>query len=377
MAVVAVGHGVLVSVPVEVQQRPGTHRAGEGSLPEGVAFEVVAEGDVIEAPLHALLAEGAVALVEEQRVGPPLPGKAHARGDEEVQVAVVVQVAVLSAPGPERLEPRSLALVLEVAAPVVHQQRVAVDHDAVLRQRLEQHQVLGAEVVVEEPEGRGVAHGRADVLEREVHVHPHVRVHVDDEDVQVQIVVVVEDRHAHGAVARVRAALAGLVDEAGAAMVHQDGVLAVHVGDHQIGEAVPVEVSRRHVAAPARVVQAHRLALVDEAPVPLVAVEAVSLPLLQPVVQAQAGAGEVAALGIFLPRGELAHVDHVQIEIPIVVCVEEGRRAAVADVSQPCPHGVVFEGAVAPVAQQQVAAPVRGDEQVGVAVVVHVGEAAP
>ncbi len=169
----------------------------------------------------------------------------------------------------------------------------------------------------------------------------------------------------------------GAVNEALAAFVLQVVVVPLHVEDVEVGPEVAVPVDQAGVAGPALVRDAGRLGHVGEAELPGVAVEARELGAVGEVVAREGvGAADVGAAAADLLGRVLADVDQEDVEQAVAVVVEEDRPRGVADVAQARLRGDVLELALAVVLVEDVALAHGGDVEVGVAVVVHVGEGA-
>src|SRR5947209_6245643 len=103
LVVEVVDHDVKPAGPGEVGDR-GAPRAADGLLAVDRLGQCDPPGRRLDAEGGGHVAERAVALVHHQAVGPVVERVAHARRDEDVEVAVVVEVALGDAPRPEGLQ---------------------------------------------------------------------------------------------------------------------------------------------------------------------------------------------------------------------------------------------------------------------------------
>ena len=197
------------------------------------------------------------AVVELHRIDHVAFRVVHPGRDEDVVVAVGIEVADARSPRAVVLDVDGVGDLVEPAGTVLLEERVAPDarlavaaeFDRPLHRRLHLARGVGADHVA------------------------HVGVHVGDEDVQAAVVVEVEDLDAHRAPRRPREDLAALLDEARAADVLVVLIVAQHVQHVQIGPAVVVHVDHARVARPREILQAGALRHVHEAVAALVVIE--------------------------------------------------------------------------------------------------------
>ena len=173
---------------------------------------------------------------------------------EEIFVAVRVEVADAEPPWPVVLDVERVGNLGEAAAAVVVIQGIAPHVVAVGSQRLRRRTML-------RPQLRLLQLGNVFLKRLAIH---HVGVHVGHEDVHGTVVVVVEHADAHGAEGRTRKQLAAAADEALPAAVLVVLVVPLHVEHVEVHPAVPVDVERMGVAAPARVGQSGLLGYVGK-----------------------------------------------------------------------------------------------------------------
>ncbi len=172
-------------------------------------------------------------VVEQQRVDAVAERVVHARGDEDVLVAVGVEVADADAPGPVVLEPEFIGSLDEAAVALVVPEGVA-------------EQVV-ARVL---KEALGVLDDRLRHFFFGTDLGGHVGVHVGEEEVEVAVVVEVEGLDAHGAPGRLWKHPRRLGGEAAALVVHVVVIVALHAGDVQVRIAVALKVDDGRVTAP-------------------------------------------------------------------------------------------------------------------------------
>ena len=122
-----VGDDVEVAVVLYVQEGDGPGAAGERGVADvGPGDRLPARGG-FDTKLPGPLDESAVPLIHKELVGPVEVRVAHARGDEEVQVRIVVEVPRGDPPGPPGLEAGSVRDLLESAVPAVDEEAIAED----------------------------------------------------------------------------------------------------------------------------------------------------------------------------------------------------------------------------------------------------------
>ena len=102
---------------------------------------------------------------------------------------------------------------------------------------------------------------------------PHVRVHVGEIEVQAPVVLEVEDLDSHGSPRRGGKQLPALLHESPAFDVLEVLVVALHVGQIQVGPSVVVGIERTGVPRPTRILQTRLLRDVDEPVSALVPIE--------------------------------------------------------------------------------------------------------
>ncbi len=287
-----------------------------------------------------------------------VPAGQHAVGDVEVLPAVAVEIDRIGRPGPApHRGARVHRAVVEGAVPAVAEQRVAP----------------GVSPVQTAHVGRSVWHerrGRGDALARRA---PHVaRV-----DVEQTVVVVVEEGGAHAGGMVEHACPLGLVGEAhdaGAVLSPEVAIQVVGaevVGDQQVGPAIAVVVGpgRGEVIAVVALAEAGLPRDVDEPAGAVVAKQVSGRTVARIVVRH-------GCAGLVFPRPEEVRVD-AQVHVEEAVAIEVGHRDAGEHALQRLREA---EGAIdlreAPCAvvgeDQRLKA--RGDHEILVAVVVHVGE---
>ena len=278
----------------------------------------------------------------------------NAVGDEEVLVAVVVEVGEQRGPAPVgRLHAGEVADVAEAPPAAVQLQRVA----GVLGM------IPGAQPHLEDREALGGRRRLEDAL--------LVGQHVEDRDVRPAVVVDVGRIDAHREPARVpRRRCDRLPKRAVAVVVVEKVVLLKIVGDVEIGAAVAIKIARDHPQAVPldAAVDVGLLADIRE----MAAVVAEQPVAGARVAHAAAGARADGALGV----GRV--VQQIHVEVAVAVVVEEHGLGRVTDVLEAELPGAVGEGAVAVVDVEHVV-PVhpeiadRRDVDVDPAVAVHVG----
>ena len=395
-----------VQVTVAVQVRGGHSvrdaRVGaEPPLPADLGegeVAIVAEGDARHGQFGEL-GQFAPPLEAGERRPDPLPGvRVHdvpemAGRDEEVLVAVQVHVQEQGVPRPvggldagvgRDLREGAVAAVLEQRVPLPL--RPIVD----LPDQFGQGRVRGH---------LGLAAGPA----------PQ---HVRDEDVHVAVAVHVGKIDRHGGVAGGAERQAGRGAECPVAVVQPEQVRVLEVVAHvEVGRAVAVhvgelggerEVLRCGGERPAGLVEkpARRPRHEREVPRAVVQVEAVRVGALLHRYQAVLGPVHDAVvlaelrddLEVLVPqvadhlverpllrrvdvhRGPGLVVGDVEVEVPVPVHVGQGHRHAARVGGQPCLSGMLGEHAVPVVEKERHALAEGADEQVEVAVAVHIGE---
>ncbi len=311
-------------------------------------------GPRLEAGQELGIEESFALVVEQQRVGGVAEGVGHRGGDEDVFPAVGVDVGGGEAPGPVVLEVELLAVLLELAVAEVAVEGVAEHAVGFLGELLDQ----ALDVFVA---GRDLA--------------AHVRMHVGDVEVGVAVAVRIEELDAHGAPGGAREIVGGFFDEAFAALVLEVVVVALHAEGVDVGPAVAVQVVEAGVAGPARIVEAGRLGDVREFVAAEVVVEQARLGALGEGVAGEGvGEADVVAAAAALLGGVFADVRDEEVELAVLVVVEEEGARAVAGVGHAGRLADVAELAAAEVLEEGVAHAHGADEEVGVAVVVDVGE---
>ena len=209
---------------------------------------------------------------------------------------------------------------------------------------------------------------------RRQHVE-HVRVHVGDEEIRQAVVVEVEELDPHRAPRRSREALGRLVDEAAAAVVLEVVSVPLHVEHEHVRPAVAVHVGDARVAAPPRRPQADLRGDVPEPVVPEVSIQHRVLEAIgMRVAEKRVGEPDIGAVRPHLIRRVAPDVADEQIEQAVAVVVEEHRSRRVRDEIEAGLLRDVPEASVPVVLEQHVAAAHRRDEEILIAVVVHVGE---
>ena len=161
------------------------------------------------------------------------------------------------------------------------------------------------------------------VVLKRLAVH-HVGVHVGDQDVHGTVVVVVEHADAHGAERRARKQLAAAADETLPGDVLVVLVVPLHVEHVEVHPAVPVDVERMGVAAPAGVGQADLLGYVGKAVAAQVAEQDAAFGVLRlQVVVERIHVPHVVAARADAIGGVGPDIGEKQVEAPVPVVVEE------------------------------------------------------
>ncbi len=278
----------------------------------------------------------------------------HPGGDEQVLVAVVVQIGEQRRPAPVGcIHARQVADLAEAVAATIELERVA----GVLRM------IAGLQLqVVDVPAFRVLGCLEDFFL---------VGKHVGDDHVGPAIVVEIGRIDAHRRVTRVADGCGnGLGERAVAVVVVEKIVFLEIIRDVEIGTAVAVQVARHD----AQTVSLH--ATID---VGLVAhVDKVTAVVsIQAIARARV-TRHALRVHAARPLGVHGVIQHIHVQIPVAVVVEEQRLGAVADVVESVLARPVGERAVAIIDEEHVAAVHRevidaGDVDVDIAVAVHVG----
>ncbi len=372
-----VRHDVQVAIVVDVEDdgRSRTARADDGDAAReacGVFVVAVATGGVELEPGRRQAARARFDAEQELGVDEPLAAvvqldgvrgiperKVHRRRDEHVVEAVGVEIADARAPRPVVLGVERLRGFAELVRSFADEQRVAPDAGAAVAAERFRPRHRGLHVLVL------VADDRA-----------HVRVHVGDEDVEAPVAVHVEYLDAHRAPRRAREHLAALAHEPLALLVLVVLVVALHVEHVQIEPAVFVDVDGRGIARPRQIDDAHGVCHVGEAVLAVVAIQDAALGAIgaQVAFERVDEAEVIRVLAGLEVRGVLADVGDEQVEQAVAVVVEEHGARRVAHVVDARGLRDVAESTTAEVLEERVAATYRCHEEIGIAVVVDVGE---
>ena len=154
---------------------------------------VVALDGRLDSTFCGVVGESAVAVIEHQVVGPVVERKAHSRGEKEVLVTVVVEIAHGNAPGPQRLQSDLLGELFKGSLVGGPEKGIAEQHLAAAEGQGVGPPLLGLDQLVvlllhrSEDRSELFLCRIGSQLQRsvaEIQPHPHVRMHVDDEDIQ-------------------------------------------------------------------------------------------------------------------------------------------------------------------------------------------------
>ena len=201
--------------------------------------------------------------------------------------------------------------------------------------------------------------------------------HVGDEEIEPTVAVEIEDLDAHRAPGRLREVLPGCVPKPLPSLVEPEVILPLHVEDIEIRPTVLVHVDNRGITAPAQIHEPDLAGHVLEAVPAQVAVQDAGFRAVgvRVAMEGVRQAHEVTARALRV-AGVDTDIGHEQIEQAVAIVVEEDRSGGVTHVSHSRLRGDVPKLPAAQVLEQPVAVSHRRDEQVGVAVVVDVGERA-
>jgi hypothetical protein len=210
-----------------------------------------------------------------------------------------------------------------------------------------------------------------------MNVDPHVGVHARYEDVETAVAIEVEHLGAHrapwtpGKVSRCRVA------KALSSLIQPNVIATLHVEDVQIGELVAVYIEDGCVPTPASVDERHRSGhILKPVPAEVSVQDARFRAIGMQMSHERIAEANVVTAAPALIRGVHAYVRDEQIQQAIAVIVEEDRAGRVADVSHTGSPRDVAKPSTACILEETVAVPNRGDEEVGISIVIRVAERA-
>ena len=261
-------------------------------------------------------------------------------GDEDVLVAVIVEISEQGAPAPVGVRhARQAGHVAEDDVPLIRESVVQLERvDAVVDAK-----PLALKVHDRAP-GREPAHALS--------LAQGVRHHVHLEDVGTAVIIEIRDIDPHAREAGMFEPRGGLVGERPVAVVDVQDVVRLHVvRDVDVGPPIAVQVGDRHAESVTHVLQYPGLpGHVGKGAVAVVAV--------QPIVAAEArtayprrvsGTNEVFG-GI---------VEQKQVEVPVAVVIEEDGVGGEPGIGDPVPRGGFGEGVIPVVDEKQIGAVLR------------------
>ena len=326
-------------------------------------------------PQHKLRVHKPLPPIVQQHVVGMVPVlQIHARGHKDVGEAVGVEISRADPPRPIGLGVRLVRTIDKHTPRIPRQQRIPQDHVP----RIHRPQVRG---------GHPVQRGLAAFLRQPLQILPHVHMHAGHQQVGQAVVVVIERLDPHPAPRDPRKVLARLPLETPPPLVLVIHVAPLHVQHIQVNPAIVIRVQGRRVTTPRFVGNPQLRRNFPKAILPLVVIQQTGLRPLRV---------QVPHKGVFVPHvirvalaprgcfgpataahllgGEPPHIRDEQIEPPVAVIVEKLGRRRMPDISQPRLLGRVLEIPLPVVQKQQVPPAGAGHKQVGIAVVVGVGE---